>query len=195
MFSQSLAQYFMLLWIDWGKQAPSAEQLPRYVRQRKRCSPISKSAPYAWAPKCCRKNNFPPVRGSERAPASATTGWTTARRGALREGNTSRHIGLGLRKSLPLVPRLTSYVMGPSFLPLILCLICLWEKFLKAESAFNMRLCDSGSKGAQFQMEPPCAATRTIMNEHNLKWCGKRPVFLVENYSSDLSFLKPLCVW
>lgn len=41
-----------------------------------------------------------------------------------------------------------------------------------------------------------CAATQMIMNDPNLKWCRKRPAFLVENYSSDLSsVLKPLCVW
>lgn len=84
------------------------------------------------------------------------------------EGNTSRNVGLGLGRSLllslPLVPRLTGYVMGPSFPPLILCLIYLREKFLKAESAFNMRLCDSASKGDQFQMEPTCCYT------NNYEW-------------------------
>lgn len=120
LFWQGLARYFVLLWIDWGKQAPPAEQLLRHVCQQKRRSRISKSAPSARAPKRCRKNNFPPARGWASASASATASWTTARE-ALQEGSTSGDTGLGHRRSLllslPLAPRLTGYMTGPSFPP------------------------------------------------------------------------------
>lgn len=191
MFWQSLARYFMWLWIDWGKQVPSAEQLPRRIRQQKPRSPISKSAPSSWAPKRCRKNNFPPARGWARAPASATTGWATMRPGALQKGNASKGIGLGLRKSL-LLSLPTSYMMGPSFPPSSFNLYVYGRSFPRQRVPL-IRGC-----AVVHPREPnlKCAATGTIMNDPNLKWCGKRPAFLVENYSSDLSsVLKPLCVW
>lgn len=196
MFWQSLARYFMLLWIDWGKQAPSAEQLPRRIRQQKPRSPISKLAPSSWAPKRCRKNNFPPARGCARAPASATTGWTTLRFGALQEGNTNKDIGLGVRKSLllsvPPVPRPTSYMMGPSFPPSSFTLYVYGRSFSRQWVPLIWGCAVVHPREPNLK----CAPTWTIMYDPNLKWCGKRPAFLVENYSSDLSsVLKPLCVW
>lgn len=116
----------------------------------------------------------------------------------LQEGNASRDVGLGIRESLllslPLVLRLTSYTMGTFFLHLTLHLIYLWEMFLKAESAFNMRQCNTASKGTQIQMEPPCTANANSYELSQLKAMWEKTCILVENYSSDLYFKATVCL-
>lgn len=176
-FWQSLALCFTLLQMDWRKQVPPAEQLPKHVCEQKQSCPIRKSAPCASAPRLCRKSNFLPARGWARAPVPATSSWATARwglcgRAALAEVS-AWHWGN------PRCPPCLHYPGSPATwwaLPYP----ChppphIWEKILKADSVFNMKLSYSASKETKFQVEPPCAVTQPIMNYPNFKWCRKRP--------------------